>query len=115
LREIVGKKLQHELLLFVPRSLPPQPMHKFHLPQRKVEQTAIRRIPFVIVHVLIPSNEFQMGFLWGDEVKSVNAVSSPSPTIVSVEQSQTNTPNALASHHLIFPPVAATEADKRRS
>lgn len=117
LREIVREELQHGLLLLVPRSLPPQPVHKLDLTQRKVEQTAIRWVPLIIVHVLIPSNNLKMDFLWSKGVElAVNEGSNElTLTIVSVEQSHTNTPNALASHHLIFPPVAATEADRRRS
>jgi len=58
LREIVREELQHDLLFLVPRSLPPQPMNKFHLAQCEVEQTAIRWIPLIVVHVLVPSDDF---------------------------------------------------------
>jgi len=58
-----------------------------------------------------------MGFLWGGGLTGIttDALVLGCHTIVSVEQSQTNTPNALASHHLVFPPLAATEADNKRS
>jgi len=63
LREIVREELQHNLLFLVPRRLPPQPVHKLYLAQREVKQTAIGWIPLVFVHILVPSNGFQMCFL----------------------------------------------------
>ena len=75
LREIVREELQHDLLFLMPRSLPPESVYEFHLAQRKVEQTTIRRIPFIVVHVFVPSDDFQMSVLWGKAIRSAERFS----------------------------------------
>lgn len=63
LGEIVVQELQHKPLLFVPRCLSPQSVHKFYFPQGKVEQATLRWISIVARQELIASDVLHVSFL----------------------------------------------------
>lgn len=66
LGKVIGQKLEHECLLFMPCGLPPETVHKLDFPERKIIQRTRRRIPVITRHEFVPGNDLHVRFLQPD-------------------------------------------------
>lgn len=104
----------------MPSRLSPKSVHKLRLSQSEIEQRTNSGIPYISSHILISCDDFHLGFLSSSSSSITHHHSIPSDlnkehTMDSIEFSQIEIPNALASDQHIFPLHAADEAPNSSS
>lgn len=66
--EVVREELEHDLLLGMPGGLLPESMNELDLAEGEIKEGAARWISVVPLHVLIPSDDLDLGSLQSKEM-----------------------------------------------